>query len=185
MGDFVASFVPSMKDFSRLDKQFVIPEEIWRQIPEYVDYGFAVFQLKKLEGTPHPMAFEFATRLKEKIFFPTVHIHDGKVHDKENFHHTLYLQHAGDGVREISNLNTAFMTSTGPLENFVNINETKGVVEANLYGFKADVEGMLPNKDVIVEATNSPTKRVLPVGIGVLLAGLAWVIRRRQVAKQI
>ena len=40
------------------------------------------------------MAFEFETRLKNEIFFPTVHIHDGEVHKREHFDHTLYLQNA-------------------------------------------------------------------------------------------
>src|SRR5690606_16069404 len=93
VGDFVASFVPTLADFRRLDPQFVIPQESWDKIPEYSDYGFAVFQLKSLVGNPHPMAFEFTTRWPDRIFFPTVHIHDGEVHDREEFDHTLYLQH--------------------------------------------------------------------------------------------
>ena len=43
VGSFVASFVPTMADFDRLDKQFTIPKETWDLIPAYADYGFAVF----------------------------------------------------------------------------------------------------------------------------------------------
>src|SRR5262245_35443864 len=46
VGDFEASFVPSIADFSRLDPRFVLPKDVWNAIPEYKDYGFAVFQLK-------------------------------------------------------------------------------------------------------------------------------------------
>ena len=81
VGDFVASVVPTVNDFERLDQQFVIPKKTWEKIPRYEDYSFAVFQLKELKGKPHPMAFEFKTRFEDKIFFPTVHIHDGEVHD--------------------------------------------------------------------------------------------------------
>ena len=44
---------------------------------------------------PHPMALLFPTRTPDALFFPTVHIHDGKVHDRETFDHTLFMQ----GVR--------------------------------------------------------------------------------------
>ena len=37
------------------------------------------------------MAFDFP-RAAKKLFFPTVHIHDGKVHDKADFDHALYCQ---------------------------------------------------------------------------------------------
>lgn len=95
VGDFVASFVPSQNDFARLDRRFVIPRQTWEQIPAYRDYGFAVFQLREARGRgtqAHPMALEFTTRTPNRLFFPTVHIHDGRVHDYEQFDHTLYFQ---------------------------------------------------------------------------------------------
>lgn len=63
VGDFVASFVPSILDFDRLDLQFRLPRQVWDQLPQYRDYGFAVFQLKPGadKQTVHPMAFEFRT----------------------------------------------------------------------------------------------------------------------------
>jgi len=30
VGDFIASFVPSLKDFTRLDERFRLPEGVWR-----------------------------------------------------------------------------------------------------------------------------------------------------------
>ena len=41
VGDFVASFVPTQDDFDRLDKRFVLPKEVWAQLPSYGRYGFA------------------------------------------------------------------------------------------------------------------------------------------------
>jgi hypothetical protein len=38
VGDFVASFVPTMHDFGRLNPRFVIPPSTWKQIPGYGDY---------------------------------------------------------------------------------------------------------------------------------------------------
>src|SRR5262245_42300476 len=47
VGSFVASFVPAIKDFSRLDKQFRLPDGVWEKLPQYKEFGFAVFKLKK------------------------------------------------------------------------------------------------------------------------------------------
>ena len=42
--------------------------------------------------TVHPMAFEFPRRAPAALFFPTVHIHDGEVHETAMFDHRLYCQ---------------------------------------------------------------------------------------------
>jgi hypothetical protein len=62
VGDFEASFVPAMKDFSRLDKRFRLPSDAWKKLPEYESWGFAVFKLKPGAMTVHPMAFSFIRR---------------------------------------------------------------------------------------------------------------------------
>src|SRR6185295_3169401 len=92
VGNFEASFVPAIKDFGRLDARFRLPDQTWDALPAYKDYGFAVFKLKKDATTVHPMAFEFPRQDPKKIFFPTVHIHDGQVRDKASFDHALYCQ---------------------------------------------------------------------------------------------
>ena len=48
VGDFVASFVPTLADFDRLDPRFTLPKSVWTQFPQCHDYGFAVVQLAKL-----------------------------------------------------------------------------------------------------------------------------------------
>lgn len=92
VGSFVASFVPAASEFGRLDPQFRLDDSVWDDLPQYADYGFAVFQLKKGNNEMHPMAFEFPTGLRAPLFFPTVHIHDGKVHDEAMYDHVLYFQ---------------------------------------------------------------------------------------------
>ncbi len=92
VGSFEASFVPGLKDFARLDSRFRIPETTWDALPAYKSFGFAVFKLKKEAHTFHPMAFEFPTADPSRLFFPTVHIHDGKVHPLAFFDHELYGQ---------------------------------------------------------------------------------------------
>ncbi len=93
VGAFEASFVPSIDDFGRLDPRFRLPAATWDDVPDAREGGFAVFQLDAGSGLAvHPMAFRFRSRRPSELFFPTVHVHDGKVHSTASFDHTLYLQ---------------------------------------------------------------------------------------------
>ncbi len=93
VGCFEASFVPKRKDFERLDLRFRLPDKVWDQFADYDDYGFVVFKLKRGDNQAvHPMAFSFPTRQPGKLFYPTVHVHDGEFHEKAGFDHTLYAQ---------------------------------------------------------------------------------------------
>src|SRR2546428_4434288 len=92
VGSFEASFVPTITDFSRLDERFRLPQNVWGKLPGYKAYGFAVFKLKRGAMTVHPMAFSFPRQNANALFFPTVHIHDGKVHSKAGFDHSLFCQ---------------------------------------------------------------------------------------------
>jgi hypothetical protein len=125
VGDFEASFVPSVGDFERLDPRFRMPPRFFEALPDYRDYGFAVFQLRgwRPEGflkrvfrqmeekTIHPMAFEFQTR-DPRIFLPTVHVHDGEVHPQASFDHALYYQgQPGDYTEDRQLLSPYFVES--------------------------------------------------------------------------
>ncbi|MEC9094277.1 MAG: hypothetical protein VX438_16320 [Planctomycetota bacterium] len=194
VGDFVASFVPTVGDFSRLDKRFVIPRESWDKIPVYADYGFAVFQLKKLSGTTHPMAFEFKTRLKDQIFFPTVHIHDGEVHKREMFDHALYLQNKqfDDQVapyrnRQVRDHATGFVRSYQPAKAFSQVDKSAGLLLGDQLVHRIEMKGRYDNQDVIASLSKGPLKLgrssikkywpIAPVVTG--LAGMAWFFNRR------
>ncbi len=201
VGDFIASFVPSQADFVRLDPRFVITPSVWSAFPEYKDYGFAVFQLKELAGTPHPIAFEFESRLKDAIYFPTVHIHDGTAHKEDQFDHVLYVQdarfdakaHDYDGPDK-ADKSTGYVRSKDNAKSFANVGATLGLVDGDHLLHKTTLTGMLPNKDTIVglelpaasggcgHCDFVPGHAELPIGPAALsLAGLAWVIRRRNV----
>lgn len=193
VGDFIASFVPTLDDFVRLDSQFVIPKSTWDRLPEYVDYGFAVFQLKELAGRPHPMAFEFTSRWKDRIFFPTVHIHDGEVRATEAFDHMLFLQHAGfDSVvgsyidSYAKDRATGFVRSKDVAAKHCSVGKSQSILEPSLLLHRLDLMDNLPNKDQVFAIAGDPIKpslnlrpllRLLPWGIGV--AAFAWFIRRR------
>lgn len=95
VGSFEASFVPGLADFARLDPRFRLPPALFERYPAYADYGFAVFRLAPGQHEVHPMGLAFETRDQHRLFFPTVHVHDGRVHDKAHFDHTLYYQAGG------------------------------------------------------------------------------------------
>lgn len=91
VGAFEASFVPTLGDFDRLDARFRLPVDLFTRVPAYDDYGFAVFRLAPGKSVDvHPMAFTFPTRSPDQLFFPTVHVHDGRVHASADFDHELY-----------------------------------------------------------------------------------------------
>ncbi len=143
VGSFEASFVPTVKDFSRLDERFRLPTQVWDELPAYKNWGFAVFKLKKDAHTVHPMAFTFPRASVEKgLFLPTVHIHDGKVHARADFDHHLYIQYHSNykgpqGWEESSALpSSQFLTSV------------KGLIDRSAHVYRKKMHGEFKNADV-------------------------------------
>lgn len=145
VGAYDASFVPRIADFHRLDARFRLLDQVWGEFPGYADYGFAVFKLKPGKGEAHPMAFSFPSADPKKLFFPTLHIHDGKAHDKEHFDHTLYMQgdraDAGRGWEE----------SPGLAHSKVRWQITHGMVRPEQHVLRQKMQGVFANGDVVVE----------------------------------
>ncbi len=201
VGDFVASFVPQISDFDRLDPQFRISSDTWDNIPLYKDYGFAVFQLKSRKGQPHPMAFKFRSRLntgqRPQVFFPTVHIHDGEVHAREHFDHALFLQAPSyDEVSGrylehhdlIKDPSTGYVRSKWTADKFCDIERAKGIVTPDGLVHRLEMRGLLTNSDVFAPRDLHATsmRRWAPWLLGSAtasmlggFAGLSWFIERR------
>jgi hypothetical protein len=148
VGKFVASFVPSIKDFARLDKQFRLPDGVWEKLPQYKEFGFAVFKLKKPEKGEqkvHPMAFEFPRLDKKVLFFPTVHIHDRTVPAKAKFDHSLFCQ-----VGDVAPM--GWEESPGLADSFVKTKDTQGIVDGSAHVYRKLMKGSYENKDHLVSA---------------------------------
>lgn len=145
VGKFVASFVPTLKDFDRLDKQFKLPAAAWDKLPQYKEFGFAVFKLKKPEKDEqkvHPMAFEFPRDDKKILFFPTVHIHDGSVPEKAKFDHFLFCQ-VGESPSP-----SGWEESPGLADTIVKVKQTEGIVSGTGHIYRKVMKGTFENKDV-------------------------------------
>lgn len=193
VGSFVASFVPTVKDFSRLDPQFVIPAETWDKVDGYDGFGFAVFQLDEKAGKTHPMAMRFDTSLKDQVFFPTLHIHDGQVHATEHFDHYLFMQHASmdsvvgsyAGPKKLQS-RTGMVRSKHPVSEFAKPDKSEGLLHPDLLLHRKRMLGNLPNRDEVFRVAGHPTKvssNITPwlkfSPIALAATGLAWIIGRR------
>jgi hypothetical protein len=147
VGAFNASFVPTIKDFSRLDAQFRLPDGVWEKLGSYATYGFAVFKLREGRHEDiHPMAFSFPTALSGKLFFPTVHIHDGKVHKEADFDHTLYAQTASGRAPTLFGWEESEKIASAD----VRMGEAQGLIDGPGHFFRRRMNGSLKNVDVIV-----------------------------------
>lgn len=167
VGNYIASFVPSLSDFSRLDERFSLPVATWAKIPQYADYGFAVFQLAAGSLKPHPMAFEFETRA-QSLFFPTIHIHDGQIHNIEEFDHVLYLQHAGFdsqvyGYRnsDVPDKSTGLIRSKYTAKGFCDLDRAAGVVDGSLLVHRKIMRGEFPKGDTEIATSGDPAHPTL------------------------
>lgn len=146
VGNFEASFVPAIKDFGRLDVRFRLPDAVWASLPAYKDFGFAVFRFKKDAALAHPMAFEFPRANPAKVFFPTVHIHDGEVHPDASFDHLLYCQ-----KREVEKTSLPdWRESDFPAARFMKVDKTQGLVDGAAHCYRKPVKGKQKNADILV-----------------------------------
>lgn len=144
VGSFVASFVPTVADFARLDEQFRLPNGTWDKLPAYKEFGFAVFKLKPGEKTIHPMAFEFP-RATRRLFFPTVHIHDGEVHEQADFDHVLYMQ-----AEQNAGAMMQWQESPQLAASFMKIDDTAGIVDGKQHIYRLKISGKKQNRDIYV-----------------------------------
>lgn len=146
VGAYDASFVPQIADFTRLDARFRLPEELWPKLPGYSNFGFAVFKLRKGRHDVHPMAFAFPTNRPGSVFFPTLHIHDGEVHEHEYFDHTLYLQ--GQSLQ----MSKQWEESRGLAVQNVKCGLTHGMIRPEMHVFRRTIHGKFPNGDIVVKS---------------------------------
>lgn len=144
VGAFQASFVPGLADFNRLDPRFRLDSSVWQKLPQYQDFGFAVFQLRDGEREFHPMGLSFPSRHPDRVFFPTVHVHDGDVPEEEEFDHSLYLQ--SSVAPEGWHPSLQSLGAHIPWQE-----DTVGLLDRSQLGFRRELKGKLPNRDVIVQ----------------------------------
>ncbi len=148
VGNFEASFVPTVADFARLDERFRLPTGTWDKLPAYKNHGFAVFKLKSGSAKVHPMAFSFPRANPAELFFPTVHIHDGKVHKKADFDHVLYCQRgAADQFTLLD-----WDESVRPVGLYMQTAKAGPLLDAGEHCYRRRMTGTLPNEDFVLKS---------------------------------
>ena len=146
VGAFEASYVPTKDDFDRLDERFRMPSKVWDALPAYDRFGFVVFKFRKANALIHPMAFAFPRADASRLNFPTVHVHDGRVHDEEEFDHSLYSQKIpGDKFSVQQWRESAELPAT-----IVDVVAARGIVDPRLHVYRKAMKGKLPNVDTVL-----------------------------------
>ena len=153
VGAFWGSFVPTIDDFDRLDERFRFADGTLGAMRElYSDFSFAVFKLKP--GTNqkvHPMAFRFHTAQPDRVFYPTVHVHDGKVHSHERFDHSIYIQIPADRTEremDAARKDGTSKPSDERLTQRLSIEDSQGILSDD-YGFRMKLKGNYQNQDIL------------------------------------
>jgi len=155
VGSFEASFVPTRRDFSRLDPRFRLADDVWEALPDYDDWGFSVFKLGPMSRRTgvHPMALEFPRRQPDHVFFPTVHVHHGSVEPWAIFDHWLYCQDVDEARldRWCWSFQSERRWNTSPVALSEVIVERVGdIVRPDLPCHRVALRGSYPNKDVVI-----------------------------------
>jgi hypothetical protein len=141
VGSFEASFAPTRADLSRLDERFRLPPSVMDALSEHASSGFVVFKLKGSgERRIHPMAFDFPLRDAGTLFFPTVHVHDGEVHQRAKFDHLLHAQPLDSWGPHMTWWRAPIPTSA--------LSAAARAHVAVTPIFRSQVSGELPNRDV-------------------------------------
>jgi hypothetical protein len=164
VGDYVASFVPTLADFARLDPRFRIPPNTVELVPGYHDFGFVVFQLRatRHRSRVHPMAFDFPTRDPRRLFFPLLHVHDGALHAEATFDHILFAQ--GIGRARLGDSRQRFGHNDFTLGQTKTMSNPHAalVVDLDAGISHAELRGPWPNRDLWVDPwVDLPTQRRL------------------------
>lgn len=146
VGHFEASFVPARADFARLDARFRLPDDAWRAMPVYDDWSFAVFQLAAGELHPHPMGLAFETRDPGRLFFPTLHLHDGQIPARARFDHALYVQ----GQPDEEGWSRSWRRADAVLAERLRDPGIARLCRAGAYFRRREIRGEYPNQDTWV-----------------------------------
>lgn len=136
---YQTSFLPGLDEMANLDQANRIETDAWKQLPEYSDFGFAIFRLRADRRINHPLAVEFPVRNSNLLYFPTVHIRNNSVAEEANFDHDLYCQARAGWLRSYDGAGS-----------FMDMERAGGVIDPNERISRMTVQGLHPNSDIIV-----------------------------------
>ena len=157
VGDYIASWVPTVADLDRLDPVFRMPKILFDAFPRYETYGFAVFQLDTdavgrymlrrwspsgSKTTIQPMALRFETATPNDLYFPTVHFHGDGLHDMDEFDHMFYWQNRHVNRAQISDSDAGY---------FMDVSKAGDIIDSSAEMYRLPLVGKLVNKDTWIK----------------------------------
>jgi hypothetical protein len=92
------------------------------------------------------MAFTFPRRNPELLYFPTLHVHDRKVHPHAMFDHMLYCQPDASMPEYL----LRWERSLGRASSFIDMSRSEGIVGADQHCWRLPLNGLLINRDTLV-----------------------------------
>ena len=115
------------------------------------------------------------------------------MHEREDFDHVLYAQHAGfDSVvhgyvnSDVNDKSTGLVRSKHVASRFCSISKTEGLVDGNLLVHRKVIRGQHPNQDTEFFAAGDPVKAAFNMRPLLsyapwlfVVAACAWFFRRR------
>jgi hypothetical protein len=137
--DYQGTFYPTLESLSSLEEDFRIPDETWKQLVEYNDFGFAVVKISPEVHPFYPLALEFPMRTPNLLYFPTLHIRSGEAPEEASFDHDLFCQARAGWLRTYDVAGS-----------FMDVDRAQGVVDAGERVSRMTVQGMHPNSDILV-----------------------------------
>lgn len=153
VGSFEASFAPSAAALARLDPRFSLPPSVVAALPALEGRGFVVARLRPDATKIHPLGFTFPRRDPTRAFFPTLHVHDGRVHATAEFDHTLYLQTdspRSSAPRPPGLPGRGWQEPHRPVESVLDVGATAGLLRAGWPLWRLTLRGTLRNQDLEV-----------------------------------
>ena len=93
------------------------------------------------------MALRFQTRTPKQLYFPTTHVHNGRVEPRAGFDHHLYWQ-----ARQGAQAEASDQTTSIPAATHMDLTRTKGLIDGQLPVFLRRVFGEQDNRDTLIRA---------------------------------
>jgi hypothetical protein len=105
------------------------------------------------------MALDFPRRNPDELFFPTVHVHNGRFEPRATFDHLLFCQDVDRMRLDRWNRSSQFEFPDHPLYRWITspwelgeviADRARGIVRADLRCHTFHIRGSYPNVDVVI-----------------------------------
>ncbi|MCC6750577.1 MAG: hypothetical protein IT371_23145 [Deltaproteobacteria bacterium] len=151
------SVAPDLASLARLDARFAPSPRLLARLAEYADFAFAVLRLTSWGGLlahfrrPQarlvlPVALHFPRRWSDRLYFPTLAVHDGDDASEPELDHLCYCQ---PDERTEPHL-ARWERSAHAASSFVDPGRAQGLVDGRAPCHRLTLRGPRGNQDLVV-----------------------------------